>query len=73
MFVKPAYQRQGIRKILLEKAVELTTSNNYTFVRLDTLNYMIAAINLYKQIGFYEIEAYYHNPNLTTLYFEKEL
>ena len=36
-----------------------------------TLNYMTAAINLYMQYCFYEIPAYYNNPNTTAIYFEK--
>lgn len=73
MFVKPAYQKQGIGKILLEKAIELATALNYKIIRLDTLNYMTAAIKLYKQNGFYEMPAYYYNPNETAVYFEMKL
>ena len=71
MFIKPAYQKKGIGKTLLEKAVELAKLLNYKTMRLDTLNYMAPAINLYKQYGFYQISAYYNNPNETAVYFEK--
>lgn len=70
MFVRPAFQRHGIGKNLLEKAIGLAKSANYSSIRLDTLNYMTPAINLYKQYGFYEIPAYYHNPDATAVYFE---
>ncbi|MEP7238676.1 MAG: GNAT family N-acetyltransferase [Ferruginibacter sp.] len=70
MFVQPAYQRHGIGKILLEKAIELAIAEKYSYIRLDTLNYMTSAISLYRQYGFYEIPAYYHNPNTTAVYFE---
>jgi putative acetyltransferase len=70
MFLKPAYQKKGIGKVLLEKAIELAKTLNYKTIRLDTLNYMAPAINLYKQYGFYEIPAYYYNPNETVVYFE---
>jgi GNAT superfamily N-acetyltransferase len=73
MFIKPAYQKRGAGKTLLAKAVELAKSFNYKIIRLDTLNYMAPAINLYKQSDFYEIPAYYHNPNETVVYFEKIL
>ena len=73
MFVKPGYQKQGIGKTLLEKAVELAMAFNYNLIRLDTLNYMTVAINLYKNHGFYEIPPYYHNPNETAVYFEMTL
>jgi ribosomal protein S18 acetylase RimI-like enzyme len=70
MFVRPAYRKQGIGKILLQKAIELAKAANYSCIRLDTLNYMDAAISLYNQFGFYEIPPYYHNPNATAVYFE---
>jgi ribosomal protein S18 acetylase RimI-like enzyme len=34
---------------------------------------MTAAIKLYKQYEFYEIPAYYYNPNETAIYFEMKL
>ena len=70
MFIKQAWQKQGIGKILLKKVVELARILNYTVIRLDTLNYMMPAIKLYKEYGFYEIPAYYNNPNATVVYFE---
>lgn len=70
MYIKPAFQKQGIGVVLLQKAVEFARARNYSTIRLDTLNYMIPAINLYKKYGFYEIPAYYNNPNETAVYFE---
>lgn len=70
MFIKPAWQKQGIGKILLQKAVQLARGLNYKTIRLDTLNYMTPAIKLYKDSGFYEIPPYYNNPNATAVYFE---
>ncbi len=73
MFVNSTYQKQGIGKALLQKAVELARGLNYNAIRLDTLNYMTKAINLYKTHGFYEIPPYYQNPNETAVYFEIKL
>ena len=70
MFVKPAFQQRGIGIILLQKAIELAQKLNYKRMRLDTLSHMVSAINLYKQNGFYEIPAYYNNPNSGAVYFE---
>lgn len=70
MYIKPAFQKQGTGVALLQKAVEFARALNYNVIRLDTLNYMIPAINLYKKYGFYEIPAYYNNPNETAVYFE---
>ncbi|MGC4101067.1 GNAT family N-acetyltransferase [Ferruginibacter sp.] len=73
MFVQTAQQHKGIGKELLEQAIVLARRCNYKFIRLDTLNHMLPAINLYKKYGFYEIPAYYHNPQDTAVYFEKKL
>lgn len=70
MFVQPAFQGTGIGKKLLEKAIELARSANYSCIRLDTLSHMQSAVKLYKKFGFYEIPAYYNNPNPTAVYFE---
>ncbi len=73
MFTKPGYQNKGIGKKLLEEALLLAKTCNYYVVKLDTLNYMLPAIHLYKQAGFYEIPPYYQNPINTAVYFEKKL
>ena len=73
MYVQPAHQHKGIGKTLLEKAIALAKECKYEFIRLDTLNHMTPAINLYKKYGFYEIPAYYHNPVSGAVYFEMKL
>lgn len=73
MYIKPLHQNKGIAKILLEKALALARKYNYAVLKLDTLNYMLPAIHLYKQAGFYETTAYYDNPIPTAIYFEKLL
>lgn len=55
---------------MLGNAIQLAKTLNYSVIRLDTLSYMTTAINLYKKYGFYQIPAYYHNPNETAIYFE---
>jgi putative acetyltransferase len=73
MYIKPGHQNKGIGKVLLEKALRLAKECNYSVVKLDTLNYMLPAIHLYKRAGFYETPPYYHNPITTAIYFEKVL
>lgn len=73
MYVQPAHQHKGIGKALLEKSLALAKDLKYELIRLDTLNSMKPAIHLYTQYGFYEIPAYYHNPESTAIYMEKKL
>lgn len=71
MYVNSRFEGRGIGKGLLEKALDLAVNYNYKLIRLDTLNYMAPAIYLYKQYGFYEIEPYYFNPNITAVFLRK--
>jgi len=73
MYVAPEYENKGFGKTLLQKALMLARECNYEKVKLDTLNYMSAAIHLYQQAGFYEIPPYYSNPISTAVYFEIEI
>lgn len=73
MYVQPPYQQKGIGQKLLEEALILAQNCNYQYIRLDTLNHMLPAINLYTKNGFYQIPAYYHNPIETAVYFERKL
>lgn len=73
MYVKPVGQHQGIGSGLLHEAIALAIKCGYKKIQLDTLRNMIPAINLYKKNGFYEIPAYYYNPQETAVYFEKIL
>ena len=69
-YIKPDYQKQGIGKVLLEERVAFAKSLNYSTIMLKTLNNMVPAIKLYKQYGFFEIPAFYYNPNTTAVYFK---
>ena len=73
MFIKPAYRKEGIGALLLQKALAIAKDLQYKKIRLDTLSTMTPAINLYKRYGFYEIEPYYFNPEKNAMFFEKIL
>lgn len=73
MYVRPASQHTGIGQTLLMEALLLARKHNYEKIRLDTLSNMNPAIDLYKKNGFYEIPAYYYNPEPTAVFFEKIL
>ncbi len=73
MYIQAPFRRKGIGKILLSKALDFAKQAGHHTVRLDTLNTMEPAMQLYQQNGFYTISAYYHNPEPTAVYFEKKL
>lgn len=73
MYVREAYRGHGLGRIFLRKAVQLASELGYTTMRLDTLNRLKAAIDLYETSGFVEISPYYHNPLSGVRYFEKRL
>lgn len=73
LYVKPTHRRQGISKILAEYIIKEAGLIGYQRLVLDTLNTMTPAMNLYKSLGFAEIEAYYPNPLEGATYFALDL
>jgi carbonic anhydrase len=72
MYVKPTHQRNGIGKSLLIESLTFAKSVGYEKVKLDTLEHMVPAMNLYLNNGFYKTDAYYFNPEPNAVYFEKK-
>ena len=73
MFVDPAYRGLQLGQRLLRQTLDEAGRLGYRFIRLDTVPHMKAAIKLYKDAGFYEIEAYRFNPIPGAIFMEKEL
>ena len=73
MYIKPSFRGKGIAQQLLDMLCNKAKLNGYLLMRLDTLDIMLPAIKLYRNNGFYDIDAYYHNPNEGVVYLEKVL
>ena len=73
LYVKPGYRSLKIGKSLLESAIDTARQLNYKFIRLDTVPGQTKAQELYRYLGFYEIESYRYSPIEGTIYFEKRL
>jgi ribosomal protein S18 acetylase RimI-like enzyme len=73
LFVNDIYRGKGIGKRLVEKIMEEAKDKDYKKMRLDTLKTMESALKIYYKNNFYEIEAYYNNPNKDVVYIEKIL
>ena len=73
LYVKKNYQGLGIGKKLAEKIITEAKDKGYNYMRLDTLSSLKKALNLYKSLGFYKIDAYIYNPMDNAIYMEREL
>lgn len=73
MYVQSAYRGYQIGLRLLEHSIELARGLGYQKIRLDTLENMHNAQELYRSFGFYEIPSYRFNPLKGTIYMEKSL
>ena len=73
LYVNPEYRKLKMGKRLLESAIDVAKQLNYRFIRLDTVPGQTRAQELYRQLGFYEIEPYRQSPIAGTTYFEKKL
>lgn len=73
MYIKPEGRGLGLGTILLKASLQAAEELGYSYVRLDTLPEMKAAIHLYESHGFYLIKPYRYNPMENTLFYEKQL
>ena len=73
LYVRPAFRRSGVGRALAARIVERGRDLGYNIMRLDTVETMHAARALYRDLGFRETDAYYHNPLPDVVYMEREL
>jgi putative acetyltransferase len=73
LYVQPAHRRRGIGRMLAKAGVRDARELGYRSVRLDTVPSMAAATELYRSLGFVEIEPYRYNPLSGAIYMELEL
>jgi putative acetyltransferase len=73
LYVKPDFRQHKIGDALVQQLLKTATKLGYQKMKLDTLERLQAAINLYKKHGFVVTNAYYQNPLEEVVYMEKEL
>jgi ribosomal protein S18 acetylase RimI-like enzyme len=73
LYIKPEFRGKGFGKLLVNAVIDEAKKIGYTKMRLDTVPQMKEAINLYREIGFKEIEPYRENPIDGALYMEMDL
>ncbi len=73
LYVRPRFRGMGIGRKLAEEVIEEARRIGYRLMRLDTLPQMNEAIELYKSLGFKQIEKYRASPRDDAQYFELAL
>jgi ribosomal protein S18 acetylase RimI-like enzyme len=73
LFVRPAHRGLGLGRKLVEQALDAAADLGYDAIRLDTTPEMRAAHQLYRTLGFREIEPYRENPVAGARYLELDL
>ena len=74
LFVRDQFRRFGIGRLLIDRLLTAARDIGYRAMRLDTYPAKMGkAVGLYRQYGFIEIPAYYHNPYEGVLFMELQL
>ncbi|KAL3486812.1 acyl-CoA N-acyltransferase [Aspergillus germanicus] len=73
LYVSPKARGMGLGKALVTAIVQRAKELGYGEIRLDTLPFMLGAIQLYKRIGFVEIDRYYDTPLEDTIFLALDL
>jgi len=73
LYLKPAVRKNGNGRKLAETVLNEARKKQYKVIKLDTIQRLETAVNIYKSMGFEETDAYNYNPDATVLYFKKEL
>lgn len=73
LYVRPAFRGVGLGRALSVEVIELVRKRGYSRIRLDTVGSMKEAIELYRSLGFKEIQPYRYNPMPGAHFFELDL
>lgn len=73
LYVRPAHRGKKIGRALVDKIIAEARQEGYSRMILDTLLSLEHAVQIYKDVGFYETEPYYHNPYPGVGYFRLDL
>ena len=73
LYVRPEFRGKHIGNILAEKIIDEAKKTGYKSMVLDTFPFLSAAIKMYKNMGFYEIEQYNDSPMKDAVYLKLDL
>jgi len=73
IYVRPEARRKGLAREISLRLLEFALANGYLTARLDTMQRLTGAVELYRDLGFDFIEPYNFNPEPDIVYMEKNL
>ena len=73
LYVLPEYRGRGLGRMLAEAIIKKAIQSGYLNMRLDTLDGLKEALNLYQSLGFREIPAYLENVPVKLVYLQLDL
>lgn len=68
LFVRDPFKGKGFGKLLANKVIEDARQIGYSQMLLDSFTFMENALELYKKLGFKEIQPYCYNPHENVKY-----
>jgi GNAT superfamily N-acetyltransferase len=74
LYLRPAFRGKGLGRVLAETIIAEARTIGYRRMRLDTIEpIMKDAVEMYRKLGFREIEPYRPNPIAGAMYMELQL
>ena len=73
LYVRPAYRKQHIGSVLVNKVIADAKAIGYRHLLLDTFPFLDVAIRMYERLGFRYIPKYHDSPMASTLYMQLDL
>jgi len=73
LYVNPKARGTGLGRKLVDDIIAIAREYGYGLMRLDTLDTLTEAMNLYQRLGFRQIVPYYENPLPGAIYWELTL
>ena len=73
LYVRPEFRSRGLGLRLAREMISQAAGAGYAVMRLDTLDRLVEAMELYESLGFRRTDPYYDNPLDGVVYWELSL
>ncbi len=73
LYIRPQFRGKGLARRLVKRLLADAKKEGYQAMLLDTFPFLQGAIQLYRELGFYDIASYNNSPLDATIYMKKDL